>query len=435
MAGMMEGKVAVVTGSGGGIGREIAIAMAAAGARVIVCDVGASLSGEGGSSTPAQQTKQLIEQKGGAAEICTESVSEWGSAQKIVQAALDHYGRIDAVVNNAGILRDVIFHKMTPEDWLSVISVHLNGSFFVSRAAAEHYRKQESGTFVHISSTSGLIGNFGQANYSAAKLGITALSKSIALDMKRYNVRSNCIAPFAWSRMTQSIPATTPEQQARLAKIQAMTPDKNAPMAVYLSSDAAKDVTGQVFGTRMNEIILFSSPRPIRIVHRAEGWTPETIADHAAAGAEGRLHAAGSLRRGVQLGSALSANRPQNSSRGAERHGNPGRDGRLIRPTLTTATLLAAPPRATAAAPLDEIRQLVPEVHERHRGAGEPHFAHPHHLLGDPSRRPNQADKSQPRRRTACDAADTPPDHATRRTSPWPPYRNPRSRYPPCCTA
>ena len=165
--------------------------------------------------------------------------------------------------------------------------MHLNGSFFVSRAAAEHYRKQESGTFVHISCTSGLIGNFGQANYSAAKLGITALSKSIALDMQRYNVRSNCIAPFAWSRMTQSIPATTPEQQARLAKIQAMTPDKNAPMAVYLSSDAAKDVTGQVFGTRMNEIILFSSPRPIRIVHRGDGWTPETIAEQGDAGAEG----------------------------------------------------------------------------------------------------------------------------------------------------
>ena len=131
-----------------------------------------------------------------------------------------------------------------------------------------------------MTSTSGLIGNFGQANYSAAKLGITALSKSIALDMQRYNVRSNCIAPFAWSRMTSSIPASTPEQQARLAKIQQMTPDKNAPMAVYLSSDAAKDVTGQVFGTRMNELILFSSPRPIRIVHRSEGWTPESIAEH-----------------------------------------------------------------------------------------------------------------------------------------------------------
>jgi len=277
----MDGKVAVVTGAGGGIGREIAIMMAKAGAKVIVADIGASLTGEGGSATPAEQTKALINQAGGVAEICTESVSAWGSAQKIIQAALDHFGRIDAVVNNAGILRDIIFHKMSEDDWLSVIAVHLNGSFFVSRAAAEHYRKQESGTFVHISSTSGLIGNFGQANYAAAKLGITALSKSIALDMARYNVRSNCIAPFAWSRMTQSIPATTPEQQARLAKIQQMTPDKNAPMAVFLSSDAAKGVSGQVFGTRMNEIILFSSPRPVRIVHNAEGWTPEKIAEMA----------------------------------------------------------------------------------------------------------------------------------------------------------
>lgn len=281
MAGMLEGKVAVVTGAGGGIGREIAIMMALAGARVIINDIGASLTGEGRDQTPAQQTKQIIEQRGGVAEINTDSVSDWASAQKIVQSALDHFGRIDAVVNNAGILRDVIFHKMTPDDWNSVINVHLNGSFYVSRAAAEHYRRQESGAFVHMSSTSGLIGNFGQANYSAAKLGIAALSKSIALDMKRYNVRSNCIAPFAWSRMTSSIPASTPEQQARVAKIQLMTPDKNAPMAVYLASDLAKDVTGQVFGTRFNEIYLFSSPRPIRTVHRSEGWTPELIAEHA----------------------------------------------------------------------------------------------------------------------------------------------------------
>ncbi len=279
MPGMMDGKVAVVTGAGGGIGREIAIMMAGQGAKVIVADIGASLSGEGGSTSPAQQTKQMIEQKGGAAEICTESVASWGSARKIIQAALDHYGRIDAVVNNAGILRDVIFHKMTEDDWLSVISVHLNGSFFVSRAAAEHYRAQESGSYVHITSTSGLIGNVGQSNYAAAKLGITALSKSIALDMKRYNVRSNCLSPWAWSRMTSSIPTTTAEQKAAVEKLQQMTPDKNAPLAVYLSSDAAKDVTGQVFGTRMNEIYLFSSPRPIRIVHRADGWTPERIAE------------------------------------------------------------------------------------------------------------------------------------------------------------
>jgi NAD(P)-dependent dehydrogenase (short-subunit alcohol dehydrogenase family) len=281
VSGLMEGKVAVVTGAGGGIGRAIAIMMAGAGAKVIVADIGASLGGEGGSTSPAQQTKALIEQGGGQAEICTESVAAWGSARKIIQAALDHYGRIDAVVNNAGILRDGIFHKMSEDDWLSVISVHLNGSFFVSRAAAEHYRKQESGSFVHITSTSGLIGNVGQANYAAAKLGITALSKSIALDMQRYNVRSNCLSPWAWSRMTSSIPTSTPEQKAAVEKLQQMTPDKNAPLAVFLSSDAAKDVTGQVFGTRMNEIYLFSSPRPIRIIHNAEGWTPETIAAQA----------------------------------------------------------------------------------------------------------------------------------------------------------
>jgi len=282
VAGMMEGKVVVVTGAGGGVGREIALMMAAAGAKVIVADIGASLSGEGGSSTPAQQTKALIEQKGGAAEICAESVATWGSARKIIQAALDHYGRIDAVVNNAGILRDGIFHRMTEDDWLSVIAVHLNGCFFVSRAAAEHYRAQESGAFVHITSTSGLIGNIGQANYAAAKLGITALSKSIALDMARYNVRSNCLSPWAWSRMTSSIPTNTPEQKAAVEKLQKMTPDKNAPLAVYLCSDAAKGVTGQVFGTRMHEIYLFSAPKPVRIIHRAEGWTPESIAAIAA---------------------------------------------------------------------------------------------------------------------------------------------------------
>ncbi len=278
---MLEGKVAVVTGSGGGIGREIALAMAEAGAKVIINDIGASLSGEGASATPAQQTKAIIEQRGGAAEINTDSVASWDGAGKIIQLALDHFGRVDIVVNNAGILRDQIFHRMSPEEWDSVIGVHLNGSFYVSRQAATHFRKQESGAYVHITSTSGLIGNFGQANYSAAKLGIVALSKSIALDMKRYNVRSNCLAPFAWSRMTSSIPAETPEQKARVEKIMRMGPEKNAPLAVFLASDAAKEVNGQIFGPRMNELFLFSHNRPIRGIHAAEGWTPESIAEHA----------------------------------------------------------------------------------------------------------------------------------------------------------
>jgi len=203
------------------------------------------------------------------------------AAGRIVQNALDVFGRIDVVVNNAGILRDRFFHKMSVEEFDSVIKVHLYGSFYVSRAAANHFKEQESGAFVHMTSTSGLIGNFGQANYSAAKLGIAALSKSIALDMQKFNVRSNCIAPFAWSRMIGSIPTDTPEQQARVAKIQQMTPNKIAPVAVYLGSDVAKDVNGQIFAVRNNEIFLMSQPRPERSVHRSEGWTPETVASHA----------------------------------------------------------------------------------------------------------------------------------------------------------
>lgn len=277
--GMLDGKVAIVTGSGGGVGREIAVHMAKAGAKVIINDIGASLGGEGGSATPAQQTKAIIEQAGGQAQINTDSVSSWASAQKIVQSAMDHFGRIDIVVNNAGILRDQIFHRMTAEEWDAVIGVHLNGSFYVSRAAATHFRAQESGAYVHITSTSGLIGNFGQANYSAAKLGIAALSKSIALDMKRYNVRSNCLAPFAWTRMTSSIPAETPEQKARVEKIMRMGPEKNAPLAVFLASDAAKEVTGQIFAPRMHELFLFSQNRPIRSMHSENGWTPEKIAE------------------------------------------------------------------------------------------------------------------------------------------------------------
>jgi len=278
---MLEGRVAIVTGAGGGIGREMALALAEAGAKVVVNDIGASLAGEGADQGPAERVASEIRGRGGAAAPNTDSVSTWASANRIVQAALDAFGRIDCVVNNAGILRDRLFHKMTVEDWEAVIQVHLMGSFYVSRAAATHFREQERGAYVHMTSTSGLIGNVGQANYAAAKLGIAALSKSIALDMRRFNVRSNCISPFAWSRMIASIPAETPEAKARVAKLQRMEAGKIAPMAVFLASDAAKDVTGQIFAVRANEIFLMSQPRPVRSVHRAEGWTAETIAEQA----------------------------------------------------------------------------------------------------------------------------------------------------------
>ena len=281
MSGMVEGKVVVITGAGGGIGRDIALAYAAAGAKVVVNDIGVSLGGEGGSDGPAQQVANEIKQAGGQAVISTDSVAAYDSANRIIETAIDHFGRIDVVVNNAGNLRDRLFHKMSEEEWRQVIDVHLHGTFFVSRAAAAHFRDQESGAFVHMTSTSGLIGNFGQSNYSAAKLGIVALSKSIALDMQRFNVRSNCIAPFAWSRMTSSIPAETEEEKARVHKLQKMEANKVAPMAVYLGSDAASEVTGQIFGVRANEIMLFSQPRPIRSVHMSTGWTPEAIAETA----------------------------------------------------------------------------------------------------------------------------------------------------------
>jgi len=278
---MLEGKVAVVTGAGNGIGRAIAVAMAEAGAAVVINDIGVSLSGEGGSASPPEETRNAILAFGGRAVINTDTVSDWNAAQRIVKTAIDNFGRLDIVVNNAGILRDVLFHKMEPDQWLSVLNVHLNGAFFVSRAAAPHFRQRNSGAYIHMTSASGLVGNFGQANYSAAKLGLVALSKSIALDMARFNVRSNCICPFAWGRMTESIPATTPDQIARVENLKKMTPEKNAPLAVYLASDAAAKVNGQVFAVRMNEILLMSQTRPLRSVHSGDGWTPETIRDHA----------------------------------------------------------------------------------------------------------------------------------------------------------
>ena len=277
---MVEGKVVIVTGAGGGIGRDIALSMARYGARVVVNDIGASLTGEGQDLGPGQQVVEEIKAFGGQAVVNTDSVSDAAGAERIIQTALDAFGRVDCVVNNAGILRDRIFHKMSNDDWDSVVKVHLYGAYYMSKAAALHFKEQNSGALVHMTSTSGLIGNLGQANYSAAKLGVVALSKSIALDMQKFNVRSNCIAPFAWSRMTSSIPTDTPEQAARVERMKQMTPAKIAPLAVYLASDAANDVNGQIFAVRNNEIFLISQPRPVRSVHRSEGWTAENIAEH-----------------------------------------------------------------------------------------------------------------------------------------------------------
>ncbi len=276
---MLDGKVVVVTGAGRGIGRAIAMLLADRGAKVVVNDLGGGADGEGTDRGPAAEVADEITALGGEAIASFDSVAEWDSAHAIIQAAIDRYGRIDGVVNNAGILRDSIFHKMTEQQFDVVINVHLKGSFNMSRACAAHFREQKSGCLVHMTSTSGLIGNLGQANYMAAKLGIVGLSKSIALDMARYNVRSNCISPFAWSRLFGKVPTETPEQQARVEKIKQMTPEKIAPLVTALFSDAAADVTGQIFAVRNNEIFLMSQSRPIRTAHTSDGWTPEAVAE------------------------------------------------------------------------------------------------------------------------------------------------------------
>ncbi len=274
---MLEGKSIIVTGAGRGIGRAIAMMLAESGANVLVNDLGASAQGEGSDSSPASGVVADINSSGGNAVANYNSVSESENAEAIVQTCIDTFGSVDGLVNNAGILRDTIFHKMSEEQFDVVMNVHLKGSFNMSRACAPHFRAQNSGCFVHMTSTSALIGNLAQANYMAAKLGVVGLSKSIALDMSRYNVRSNCISPFAYSRLIGTLPSETDEQQARLKKIKQMTPEKIAPLATALFGDAAADVSGQIFAVRNNEIFLMSQPRPIRSVQTSDGWTPETV--------------------------------------------------------------------------------------------------------------------------------------------------------------
>ena len=277
MNALLQDKVLIVTGAGRGIGRSIALMGAANGAKVVVNDLGGSEDGSGSDASPADEVVEQIKAAGGEAIASYGSVTDWDAAHDIVETAVNYFGRVDCVVNNAGNLRDAIFHKMTEEDFDSVINVHLKGTFNVSRAAATYFRAQTSGCFVNMTSTSGLIGNYGQANYAAAKLGIVGLSKSMALDMGRFRVRSNCIAPFAWSRLIGTIPTNTDEEKARVAKIQQMTPEKIAPLAIALCSDAAKGVSGQIFGVRNNEIFLFNHTRPVRFAHTAEGWTPDSV--------------------------------------------------------------------------------------------------------------------------------------------------------------
>ncbi len=278
--GMLEGKVIVISGSGRGIGRAGAIIMAARGAKVIVNDVGAGLHDQNLDQLPAQEVVDLIRKAGGTAIANYDSVATWDSAHKIVQCAMDTYGRIDGVVNNAGILRERMFYNMSEAEWDDVMQVHLYGSFNLSRAAVPQFRKQESGAFVFMTSTAGLFGSIGQCNYSSAKMGMIGLSNVLTLELKRYGIRSNVLAPGASTRMTQSTAANLHGgEEANRKRLAALPPESPGAMMAFLVSDAAKDIYGQIFGARGSDMMLFNHPRPLRYLHRDGGWSPESLAE------------------------------------------------------------------------------------------------------------------------------------------------------------
>ena len=304
--GCLAGKVIVVTGAGRGIGKEISILAAQEGGKVVVNDLGGSAEGEGDDLSVAEQVVAEIRQAGGTAVANGDSVADPLGAERIIKTAIDNFGRIDCVVNNAGILRDRIFHRMSVVDWDAVIKVHLYGAFYMSKAAAPYFKEQESGSFVHFTSTSGLVGNFGQANYAAAKLGIVGLSKSIALDMARFNVRSNCVSPFAWSRLIGTIPVDTPEAKARVERIQnTMTANKIAPICVFLGSDLSKDVTRPDFRRAQRRDL---PDEPVAaLAGGAQGRGMDAAIDRGddAARVQERALSARPFSRRVQLGAAL----------------------------------------------------------------------------------------------------------------------------------
>ena len=280
--GVMEGKVVLVTGGANGIGKECALLAAKEGAKVVVNDLGGGVAGgDEGDAGPAEKVVQEIKAAGGEAVSNSDSVADRNGTGRMIEQALDTFKGLHAIINPAGILRDKMFHKMDDADWDAVINVHLQGSYNVCKAAVSHFREQEEGSFVLFTSTSGLIGNVGQANYAAAKMGIVGLSRILAMEGANKNVRSNTIAPFAWTRMIATIPVKDEASAKRVERMKnMMRADQVAQLAVALASPATKNVSGQIFAARGNEIFLMSQPRPVRGLGKVEGWTPQTIAEH-----------------------------------------------------------------------------------------------------------------------------------------------------------
>jgi NAD(P)-dependent dehydrogenase (short-subunit alcohol dehydrogenase family) len=270
---ILDGRVAVVTGSGAGIGRAVALDLAAAGAKVVVNDYGVSVDGREPSSEPANQVVAEIRDKGGHAVASAESVATMEGGRSVVDLALREFGDLHVLVCCAGILRERMIFNMTEEEWDAVIAVHLKGHFAVMQPATRHMRETRSGSIITFTSAAGLEGSPGQPNYSAAKEGVVGLTRSTALAMARYGVRCNAVSPTADTRMTRRLPGE------RRAASTATPPEAIAPVVTFLASDRAAHITGQVIGVRGTEVTVFAQPAPLRTLTATAPWTAETLAD------------------------------------------------------------------------------------------------------------------------------------------------------------
>jgi NAD(P)-dependent dehydrogenase (short-subunit alcohol dehydrogenase family) len=273
--GMLDGRVAVITGSGRGIGREFALSMASEGAKVVVNDVGVSLDGRGSEEDPAANVCKEIEALGGEAAPNYDSVTDFAGAENIVNTAVERFGKIDILVNNAGIVRDRTLVKMSEEDFDAVLAVHLKGAFNCARHAAPLMKDQGYGRIINISSSAGLRGNFGQTNYGAAKAAMMGLTFVWSMELGRYGVTVNAVAPAGATRMTASLyersgQEVPPEQDPAL----------NAPLVTFLASERAAHVNGQILGRTDYAFTLFQHPKQIAWMWRDGGWTPELVAEY-----------------------------------------------------------------------------------------------------------------------------------------------------------
>ncbi len=286
--GRLDGKAAVVTGAGRGIGRAIAELLAAEGAAVVVNDVGSEVDGRGAGTNVADEVVAAIRERGGRAVASHESVADYAAAERIVAAAVREFGAIDVLVNNAGILRDRMLFNMSEEEWDAVIAVHLKGTFNCTRHAAVHMRQQRRGRIISISSTSGVYGNSGQANYGAAKDGIAGFTRVVSRDLGRYGITVNAVCPGALTRMSQTVPQSARRTrnergletgfEERGFPLRNFGPENVAPWVVYLATDAARDVNGQTFLVMAGLVALLGYPAPIRTIQKDGRWTPEEIA-------------------------------------------------------------------------------------------------------------------------------------------------------------